>query len=437
MRTLRAAVPAGTAAVLLLFPGAALATRAGADDLLQLPTPEAAKVQEARLLLAVQKAQSAFRSDRLKPSIVPGPVRNDERLLVGVGGDGTVRTVAMEQRLDVEGVGDYAIRERGPAREATSLGTERPPLTQRGAVVWQGFTPGHRSLAARLRLDPALEAEHLPLAVAVTFTSASGRGEHVADGGRIPGAGTVHVTLTNTTSQPQELPTAADAPAAELAGPLDLALRVARHPSAARLPSTDDGLPRQLTVSRSAQVSASQGVPLRLTGALTLTGTTGSVSGPTTVPTASGATFAGTLGGSLDGRQSASVTFDVKTDGPGTLALQLDTVAALNAQELAPPGTFLTWHEWAASHPSQQDRKSALDLLVAVAATGARATSFSPYLGADLRGTGTTSYRYAFAPPTAVPVRHVVLHPRWGPLSLAGAGVLLLLAGGYATWRRS
>ena len=402
-----------------------------------LPTPEAARVQEAKLLEAVQKAQGVFRPDRLKASVVPGPVRNDERLFVGLGGDGTVRTVALEQRLDVEGVGDYAIRERGPAREATSLGTERPPLTQKGAVVWQGFTPGSRTLAARLRLDPAIEAQHLPLQVRITFTSASGEERPLGDGGRLPAAGTAHVTVTNATSQPQELPTGADASAVALAGPLDLALQVARRPSAARLPSTDDRLPTTLAVTGAGQVSASQGVPLRLTGALSLTGTTGSVSGPATTPTATGATFAGTLGGSLDGRQSASVTFDVQADGPGRLALRLDAVAALNAQELAPPGGFLTWREWAASRPSRADRKSALDLLVAVAATGARATSFSPYLGADLRGTGTTSYRFSFAPPSAAARTRPVLHPRWGPLSVAGVGALLLLAAGYVVWRRS
>lgn len=418
----------------MLCPAAALATHA---DTVELPTPEAAKVQSAKLLLALQRSNNAFRQDRLKPSVVPGPVRNDERLLVGIGGDGTVRTVSVEQRLDVQGTGDYAIRERGPAREATSLGTERAPLTQKGAVVWQGFTPGHRALAARLRLDPALEAEHLPFTVAVTFTGADGKQGRVADGGHLPGPGTVHVTVTNASAQPQQLPTAADAPAAELAGPLDLALQVARHPSAARLPTTDDRLPKQLTVTRAEQVSASQGVPLRLTGALTLSGTTGAVTGPATTPTADGATFAGTLGGSLDGRQDAAVTFDVKVDGAGTLALRLDAVAALNAQELAPPGAFLTWREWAASRPSAADRKAALDLLVAVAATGARATSFSPYLGADLRGTGSTSYAVSFAPPSAVPRTRPVLHPKWGALSLAGLASLLPLAGGYALWRRS
>jgi hypothetical protein len=401
-------------------------------DSITLPTPEAAQVQENKLIVRV-----GGRPDRLKPSIVPGEVRNDERVLVGLGGDGSVRTVALEQRLDVMGVGDYAIRERGPAREATSLGSERPPLTQRGAVVWQGFTPGHRSLAARLILDPQIEAQHLPLTVTVSFTGADGRARALGDGGRLPGPGTAHVTLANVTSQAQQLPTGSDAPAAELAGPLDAALRVAEHPSAARLPSTDDRLPASLTVDGGATVDATQGVPLRLTGRLRLVGTTGSVTGPATTPTADGATFTGTLGGSVSGTESATVTFDVRTDGAGSLVLRLDAVGALNARELAPPRFLATWRQWAASHPPPAERKAALDLLVAVAATGARASSYSPYLGADLEGTGSTSYDLSFAPPAAVAVGRPGLHPEWGALSLAGAGTLLLLGGGYAVWRRS
>lgn len=425
MRTLRLAVAAALTACPLL----PAVTHA---DTIDLPTPDAARVQEDRLIAVV-----GGRVDRLKPSVVPGTVRNDERVLVGLAGDGSVATVSLEQRLDVQGVGDYAIRERGPAREATPLGTERPPLTQRGAVVWQGFTPGHRELAARLRLDPGIEARHLPLTVAVSFTRSDGKPGRVGDGGVLPGAGTAHVTVTDATSQPQQLPTGSDAAAAELAGPLDLALRVAQRPGAGRLPSTDDLLPRSLRVQHAAQVAGSQGVPLRLTGALRLSGTTGTVTGPATVPTADGATFAGTLGGSRSGTETASVTFDVRADHAGRLSLDLQAVAALNARELAPFRSFPTWRGWAASGPPLAERKAALDLLVAVAASGARASSYSPYLGADLQGTGSTSYAVAFAPPSARPVTRPVLHPRWGPLSLAGAGALLLLGAGWAVWRRA
>jgi hypothetical protein len=418
----------------VVCPASASVTRATATfgDTIELPTPEAAKVQEDKLILRV-----GGRPDRLKASVVPGRVRNDERVVVGLGGDGSVRSVSLEQRLDVQGVGDYAIRERGPAREATSLGPERPPLTQRGAVVWQGFTPGHRALAARLRLDPAIESDHLPLRVRVTFTGPDGRATTLADGGALPGPGTVHVTISNATSQPQQLPTGSDAPAQELAAPLDLALQLARHPSAARLPTTDDRLPKQLAVADGAVVDASQGVPLRLTGSLRLVGTTGTVSGPATTATPDGADFAGTLGGSTTGTETAAVTFDAQVAGRGTLALDLRAVASLNALELAPPRSFPTWQQWAAAGPPARERKRALDLLVAVAATGARASSYSPYLGADLEGSGTTSYAFGFAPASARPAAPAVVHPRWGRLSLAGLGLLGLLGAGFGVWRRA
>lgn len=86
-------------------------------------------------------------------------------------------------------------------------------MTRRGAVSWQGFSPGRRDLAARLTLDPLIEAEHLPLSIKVTFTGTAGTTS--LDGGRIPSAGTVTVTLSNATSQPADLPTAADASVTE------------------------------------------------------------------------------------------------------------------------------------------------------------------------------------------------------------------------------
>lgn len=66
------------------------------------------------------------------------------------------------------GEGDYQVRERGPARSARSLSDLDPPITKFGAVVWQGFSPGSRELAARLVLDPLLEAPRLPLGVTTT-----------------------------------------------------------------------------------------------------------------------------------------------------------------------------------------------------------------------------------------------------------------------------
>jgi hypothetical protein len=407
----------------LLLPGVASA------DQIQLPTSDAAQLAATEIL----KQLPSFRPDRLLPSDVPGPVVNNEVVSVGVGGDGTVRRVALEQRLRLEGTGDYAVRERGPAREATSLSADPAPITRRGAVVWQGFSPGSRNLAARLLLDPQIEAQHLPLSVAVTFRASDGTTRPLDPGGRVPGAGTVTVTLKNVTEQPAELPTGTDAAPQEVAGLLDAARAVAAHPSAKRLPSTDEGLPNTLTVSNAAVVQASQAVPFRLTGSLRLSGATGEVTGPATTPLPDGAGFSGVLGG-VGGVQEVSFTVDAA--GPGDLLLDVRAVAALDSRSLAPPRGLRSWRAWAAATPPRTERKAALDLLVQVAATGARASSYSPYLGADLVGSGSTSFRYAFAPAEKAATVRARLEPQWGAITLASLAFLLVLTNAGLIWRR-
>jgi hypothetical protein len=412
-------------ALLLLAPAlAGAATTSAGPDVIDLPTPEAAQVQSARLIVAV-----GGRPDRLLASDVPGPVINDEVVRVALDGDGAVRQVLADQRLRLTGTGDYAVRERGPARSATSLTGEPPPVTRRGAVVWQGFSPGSRDLAARLTLDPQIEATRLPLTVSVTFNGS----QALRPGGRIPGAGRVTVTVSNVTEQPQVLPSAADVSAELVAKALDR-LR-ARKPTSARLPATGTGFPASVPVTGASLVSSVQAVPYFLRGALTLIGTTGKVTGPATTPTADGARLQGTLGGSLPSNSRASVSFVADVDGPGELRLDLTAVAALNPAELAPPKPFTTWAAWAAAGPDRADRRRALDLVVAVAATGARASSYSPYLGADLQGNGSTEFRYAFAPEVHLALVSA-LHPRWARLALVGLALLLIVGNSALIWRR-
>jgi hypothetical protein len=426
----RAAYPSPVRAVAILTLLVTIATPALADSLV-LPTPEAARVQQADLCKAV-----GCRPDRLLKSDVPGPVINDEVVNVGIGPAGDVQVVGADQRLTLTGEGDYAVRERGPARSAVSLSTENPPITRLGAVVWQGFSPGRRDLAARLVLDPQIEGPHLPLTVTVTFTSTAGK-TVLEPGGHVPGPGTVTVTIANTTSQPQVTSTASDAAAAAIAPLLDKAFQVSRHPSAGRLPSTDAGLPTTVTAIGVARIEASQAVPMRLTGSLTVLGAKATIEGPATTPTATGATFAGTLGGSLPQNESATVTFTAKVDGPGDLVLDLSAVGALNQSELAPPDGFASWARWAAAGPSLPQRKAALDLLVAVAATGARASSYSPYLGADLVGKGSTRFHYAFAPAPKKVAVVGALRPRWGAITVTGLVLMFLLGGAAEAWRRN
>jgi len=408
---------------LLLAPGTAVA------DEIELPTSDAAQVQATALL----RQLPSFRPDRVLPSHVPGRVVNDEQVLVALAGDGGVAKVVVDQRLTLQGTGDYAIRERGPARSATPLTDEPPPVTHRGAVVWQGFSPGSRSLGARLVMDPLIEAQHLPLTIRVDYHDTQGRARGLGPGGTVPGPGIVTVTVANVTEQPAELPTGSDASATTLGRLLDGALAVAKNPSAKRLPSTDGGLPAKLEVVGAARVQAGQATPYRLTGSLRVVGAAATLTGPATTSLPDGGRVAGVLGGSGGIRE---VTFTLATPGPGVVALDLTAVAALDPRVLAPPRSFPTWRAWAAAKPPQVERKEALDLLISVAATGARATSYSPYLGADLVGTGSTSFRFSLAPKEAVLAGPASLEPRWGAISLAGLALVLVLLNLTLIWRR-
>lgn len=418
-------VTAGLGALLALGLSAAPSYAATA---ITLPAPAAARAQE--LALVCNKVVGAT-PERCKASSVPGPVVNDEVVLVGLDGAGEPSRVQLEQRLLLTDVGDYVIRERGPARSAVGLVADSdPPNTKLGAVVFQGFTPGNRRLGARLTLDAGLEGPRLPLAVTTSVDAPAGPAP-LGPGGRVAEAGTVRVRLANRSAQPAELPAGSDADPAVLAGPLDKALTFARAASGPRLPSTQNVLPPTLAVAGPARRRATQSVPLRITGTLRLVGATGTVSGPGIISLPDGATIAGTLSG--DG--SVELTVDVRS--AGTLQLDLTVVPALDPRVQAPPRGLPTWAAWARSRPPLAERVAALDLLVATAATGARASSYSPYLGADLPGTGTTAFRYSFAPADQAPAARPALHPRGGPIALAGLAMLLLLVNAVLIWQRS
>lgn len=401
---------------------------------LELPSPDEQRAQDLSLLKEV-----GARADRVLVSVVPGPVVNDEVVLVALSGDGRPQRVLVEQRLVLTGEGDYQVRERGPARASEALGDEPAPVTKFGAVVWQGFSPGRRELAARLTLDPILEAARLPLQITASYDGAA-----LGPGGQLPGPGTVLLTLTNVTSQPATLPTAADAPADELAAALDAARAAATAPAGPRLPAAGAGLPASVSAQGEARLQDTTGVPLRVTGSIELRGTDGAdgadgaadpalgvVTGPATTPVPSGATVAGTL------PPGASAQLRVDVTAASRLDLDLTAVPALDPRTLDPPGGAASWAAWAAGGPGPDQRRAALDLLVRTAATGARATSYSPYLGADLPGTGTTVFRFAFAQPEQAAIATRALVPQPGAIALTGVALLLLAANGALLWRRS
>ena len=403
-------------AAVVMMPGAAWA----AD--LELPAPGQ---QDSPELCAVVGCLP----DRRKTSAVPGDVDNTEVVLVGMDGAGRPTRVQVEQRLVLSGSGDYVVRERGPARAATALvDGEDPPVTKFGAVVWQGFTPGDRRLGALLTLDPELEQARLPLSVSVTFRPADGGTTRALDpGGQVPAAGSVVLRIENRTTQPTELPSAGDATASDLAGPLDRARGVAGAPAGGRLPSTAGVLPASVPVVAPGRFLGTSTVPLRVTGRLTVAGDPGGLRGP-------GTSAAGDISGTLAG---GAVELVRKVDGAGRVDLALAVVPVLDPRSLQPPGGAASWQAWALTRPGPAARRAALDLLVQVAAIGARAASYSPYLGADLPGTGSTTFRYSFAAADPTAVRPLGLTPKKGPIALVLLAFSLLIGNAVLIWRQS
>ena len=385
---------------------------------LQLPRP----VHEVSVLGGVGLAP-----DRLLTSRTPGPVTNREAVTVSLGADGTPVAVTVEQRISITGTGDYQVRERGPARRVESIGNTVPPVLKLGTVVWQGFSPGRRELAARLTLDAGLEAPRLPLAVRLQFTDRDGRRTTLGPGGVVPGPGTVTVTLTNSTAVPVTVPVGTAEPAA-VAPVLQSLLEAARRPRPGRPPTAGSGLPASVPGTASGTASVPALAALRVVGSIRMPATTARVTGPGATPLPDGARVRGTL--------QAGVSFQVSALAAGRLHLDLSVQPWLDPRTLAPPAQYRSWSAWAAGNPSGTATAKATRVLITEAANAARAAEYTPYLDADLNGTATTTYRYVVAPSAAGPTAEVALRPKPAAIATAAVAVLLILVDLGLIWRR-
>jgi hypothetical protein len=102
---------------------------------------------------------------------IPRPMTSDEQIRVGVDETGAPVSVDVQQRLRLRVAGDYTFIVLAPARDVLpGPGTESDPGFLRGAILWQGFSPGRRTLVAIANLVPRLAAPWLPLRVSVRTT---------------------------------------------------------------------------------------------------------------------------------------------------------------------------------------------------------------------------------------------------------------------------
>jgi hypothetical protein len=80
--------------------------------------------------------------------------------------NGRVRSIDAVQRLSLNAAGDYVLTIAAPATAVSrAAGSDADPGRRRNAIVWQGFSPGRRVLAARAALEVRAAAPSLPLRV--------------------------------------------------------------------------------------------------------------------------------------------------------------------------------------------------------------------------------------------------------------------------------
>jgi hypothetical protein len=102
--------------------------------------------------------------------LTPGlHVDSRERVRVGVDGAGKPTSIRVEQQLTVKGKGDYQLAVSGPIADVRrGAGSESEPGFRTDQVVWAGFSPARKRLAAQIALRVRPAAPYLPLRLHLT-----------------------------------------------------------------------------------------------------------------------------------------------------------------------------------------------------------------------------------------------------------------------------
>jgi hypothetical protein len=286
----------------------------------------------------------------------------EERVAVGVDRDGRVVALRARHRLVLRGKGDYQIVIGAPVEDVRAApGSDSQPGLRTGQILWAGFSPGRKVLAADVRLRPGAAAPFLPLRLRVR-----------RDGDRYA------LTVTNAT-EVSEIAYAGAGVQSELAALLDQTRRESL--AGARLSpayATIVGLVRHR--GEAARIVA----PFRVEGTLRF-------------PRAPTAVRGGTLHGStvafavtLGDRAPLSLTVEVR--GGGAPRLRLLARPAPVVRGLAPPGAP-TWK--AAARRRRLPVRLLLDRLIDTRMQLVRADQYRSFLAnPDPQGRNRTVYVY-------------------------------------------
>ena len=326
-------------------------------------------------------------------------IGSDELVNVGVGPDGRPARVRVRQRLLIRGQGDYQLAISGPIDDVRAApGTQSSPGLRSDQLLWAGFSPGRKVLAADAFLRARDAAPYLPLRVRL------GR-----NGDRAV------LTVTNATAVPQQVYTG-KVQLPELARLLDETRRASL--AGVRLKGTFANFIGEVrTLKRPVRIAA----PLRVQGELTL-------------PGQAPVSFDRTLG---DGQP---LSFQVEARGQGMPKVHLQARPAPVVRKLRPPGAS-TWAAALSRRPPPVDE--IVHRLMTTRMQIVRADQFQSFLAdPDADGRARSVYEYE----TVAVKPHRVAAASASPdgegsdallIVLAVIGSVALAGGGLVAWAHS
>jgi len=333
------------------------------------------------------------------PNKAPGAISGEEVVRVGLAPDGAVRSLVVDQELDLTGSGDYTLEITGPALDVGSSDPTLHPGLRLGSLIWEGFSPGGKHLQASVTLDPTT-ARFLPIPLKVTVGSSGAR-------------------ITNVTAQPRRI-LLADVDRAELGALLDRMRALARSGVVPR--AGYDGIPTSLAARSSAREElVDVAVPFHVVAEL---------SAPDAETSRDATTTLSTPGEGVD------LPFDGRLIAAPELRIQAAPVAAPFAT-LDPPGGARTWRA-ALARAQAREVRDGFVLAQVVLWQGLRVADYQAFLGTPLGGTFRATYEFAPATVEAAPT------PRAPPervrpmgIALALVAAALIAGNGVALWRRA
>ena len=331
--------------------------------------------------------------------LAPGlRVESTERVRVGVDRSGRPVAVRVRQRLVVAGKGDYQLAVGAPLVDVRrGPGSQSEPGFRVDQLLWAGFSPGRKVLAADVVLRAAPAARYLPLRLHL---------EREPEG--------VSLTVTNTTTTP-EMEYVGIVRPPEMGKLLDATRRASL--SGVRLRGSFATFVGPVRIRKRPLVIEA---PLRVEGGLRLPG------GPPV-------SFSRVLG---DGRP---LSFTVRVKGAGTPVVHLRASPTAVLRLLRPPGAS-TWA--AAVRRRRQDPGFLLRRLLETRMRLVRADQYQTFI-ADPDADGRSRAVYEYTTVAARATQRPVAQGRSGGgsdallIALLIAGSVVAAGGGLVLWAHS